>query len=93
MAIIPESGFDLWVKKSVAEIDRYLSTPVLNIETENSRLCIFEVAECIYRSWQKSGIKSENTDGYSVTYDEQKSDICGIIRRYMSEYLFRGVEI
>ena len=93
LAIIPESGFDLWVKKSIAEIDRYLSTPVSEIQTENSRLCIFEVAECIYRSWQNSGIKSENTDGYSVTYDGQKADIYSIIRRYMSEYLFRGVEV
>lgn len=93
LAIIPESGFDLWVKKSIAEIDTYITVPIAEIKTENAQLCIFEVAESLYKSWEKSGIKSENTDGYSVTYDAKEQDICSIIRKYLGEYCYRGVEI
>lgn len=93
LAIIPESGFDLWVKKSIAEIDRFINVPVSEIETDNARLCILEVTECIYQSSQNSGIRSENTDGYSVTYYDRKSDVYGIIKKYLGEYLYRGVDL
>ena len=93
LAIIPESGFDLWVKKSIAEIETYINTRLSEIKTDNAVLCIFEVAEHLYKIWETRGIKSENTDGYSVTYDSGMHGIYDIIRKYLGEYLYRGVEI
>lgn len=61
-----------------------------------------EIADCYYISEQKSGIASENNDGYSVTYDTKASSInmtqqkaYAIALRYLAGtgLLYRGIGV
>lgn len=53
-----------------------------------------EIAEMLYRRALQSGIKSENTDGYSVSYanDSLKLEMAEILNLYLgeSDILFKG---
>lgn len=88
---IPESGFDRWMVRSIAEVNRYLCCSLDEIEDDNKVLCILEVAESLYLAEENRGIKAENTDGYSVSYCEAGIDIMPILRRYLPKYIYRGV--
>ena len=93
LAKIPEEAFEIWTLRSALEINRYISVPLETLEDDMAKLCMIEVAESLYSYSQRDGILSENTDGYSVTYDKAKSDIYPIIKRHLAGYLYRGVEL
>ncbi len=61
---------------------------------EKASLALCEIAEVFMRLSIRNGIKSENTDGYSVSYDESalKLELSEILNLYLgdSDLLFKG---
>jgi len=93
LATIPESAYNVWLIRSTMEINKYLSVNIEEIEDEKLLFCVIDVIEYLYLLSEREGIASENTDGYSVSYDGKKADIYPIICRYLKEYLYRGIDI
>ncbi len=59
--------------------------------------CVCAIAEELYSYRERQDIKSENIDGYSVTFNEKKSikkDLYGIAQLYLGhlDILYAGVE-
>lgn len=92
-AKIPQSAFEPAMFKSCAEINRYINCDITDLSEEVAVLCVFEVGEILYLESVRLGVKSENTDGYSVTYDSKKAEIYPVIKRYLVNYLYRGVDV
>ena len=91
LAKIPENAFNLIRQRAEAEINRYTNIPVAEIE--GSEICIMEVADFMHTILERDGVLSENTDGYSVSYGETTQTVYDIIKRYLSDYLYRGVDL
>ena len=93
LARIPQSAYELMVRRAVCEINQYVSTDVAKLEADVANPCILEVAELLYDVLMRDGVISENTDGYSVTYGDRQVSIYSIIKKYLIGYLYRGVEL
>lgn len=93
---IPASLFSLWEKRAEAMLIHITDGKIKGQENlECVRFCICEIAEFLYKQENTSGIKSENNDGYSVSYQERdiNNEILKIAEIYLSEtdFLYRGV--
>ena len=93
LAKIPESAFDLFLHRSVMEINRYITTKIEELSSKEALLCIMEVADLLHTVLERDGILSENTDGYSVTYGDNTVTVYSIVKRCLGDYLYRGVEL
>ena len=93
LAKIPESAFDLFIHRSVTEINLLISKAVEEMNDSSAGLCILEVADFLHTVLEREGILSENTDGYSVTYSGGTRTITSIVKRYLGAYMYRGVEL
>ena len=93
LAKIPEGAFDLFLQRAVAEINQLITEKVENLQSDQASLCILEVADFLYENKERDGIISENIDGYSVTYGERTESVSRIVKRYLSAYMYRGVEL
>ena len=96
---IPEMPFNLLEYNARKEIDKYTFGRLIGISEipQEVKLCEFELIKMLesYESLnqQNKGIKSENIDGYSVTYSgiennvtsAKNSQIKDIIVTYLSE--------
>jgi len=94
---IPASLFSLWGKRAEAVLIHITDGKIKGQENlECVRFCICEIAEFLYKQENTSGIKSENNDGYSVSYQERdiKKEILKIAETYLGEtdLLYRGVD-
>ena len=75
---------------------RYINS-VINSKAEDAGegifYCICAVAEQLFLNAEKAGIKSENLDGYSVTYSgDERKKLYEILRICLpAELLFKGV--
>lgn len=94
---IPTDEFPLWERRA----EMYLSkTTGGKSETqgknERVKMCICEIAECLYENEKNQGIVSENIDGYSAKYEngDIKKKISEIISLwlYRTDILYRGVD-
>jgi len=93
---IPAESFDLYAAKAWREVESMLTAEYTAEQSEAVMLCVCEVAEEIYKNAEKQGIKSESTDGYSVTYEDGKSykkNIKNIIIHRLGDtgLLYRGI--
>lgn len=66
--LIPAESFGLCVTKAWREVNAMLTSEYTEEHSDLVKKCVCEVAEEIYENAKKQGIKSENIDGYSVTY-------------------------
>ena len=93
-AKIPLETFDLWEKRAVMQINSYTTRDISEEADDNIKMCICEVAEFLYESAKRSGIESENNDGYSVKFQksQNESDICNLVKMWLagSDLLYRG---
>lgn len=94
---IPAESFGLHVAKAWREVESMLTSDYSKEQLEKVKLCVCEVAEEIYKNAEKQGIKSESTDGYSVTYADNadvKKTVKNIIVRRLADtgLLYMGVE-
>ncbi len=92
---IPPELFNQFLVKAKAYLD--FATQGREIPKEYSEKASFalcEIAELLFRLSSRNGVKSENTDGYSVSYDNNslKLEISEILNLYLgeSDILFKG---
>ena len=92
---IPASLFPLFERRAENELMFITDGKIKGKEDENIKICICDMAEFLYKCLERNGIKSENNDGYSVTYQERdiKNELLKIaqVNLYGTELLFRGV--
>lgn len=93
---IPASLFPLFERRAENELIYITGGKIKGKDDECIKICICEMAEFLYECLEKSGLKSENNDGYSVTYQERdiKQELLKIAQVNLSdtELLFRGVD-
>lgn len=101
--IIPKESFSKYEYKARLELDRFTFGRLKGLQKipEEAKQCVCEIAEYLYNEAQKthSGISSESTDGYSVTYQKEKSsnavnrDLYQIAVKHlaMTGLLYRGI--
>ncbi len=93
---IPASLFPLFERRAENELIFITGGKIKGKDDECIKICICEMAEFLYECLEKSGIKSENNDGYSVTYQERdiKQELVKIAQTNLfgTEFLFRGVD-
>ncbi len=101
--IIPKESFSKFEYKARLELDRFTFGRLKGLQKipEEAKQCVCEMTEYLYSEAQKShsGISSESTDGYSVTYQKEKSgnvinkDLYQIAEKHliMTGLLFRGI--
>ena len=102
--VIPQGSFSKFEYKARIELDRFTFGRLkgMKIIPEEVQQCICEMAEYLYSEslkMQNSGISSESTDGYSVTYQKEKvrsaisKELYQIALKYLSDkgLLYRGV--
>lgn len=110
---LAEAPFKLLEFESRQIVDKYTFGRLKDLETQiqEVKLCIYKLIETLnsynISQSQNKAIKSENIDGYSISYgngttgleDAKNSEIKDIINTYLSEcyledntpYLYRGV--
>ncbi len=93
---IPASLFPLFERRAENELMYITGGKIKGKDDECIKICICEMAEFLYECLEKGGLKSENNDGYSVTYQERdiKQELLRIAQLNLSEteLLFRGVD-
>ena len=93
-AKIPLESFNLWEKRAVSALNRFTACDITESPDENAKMCICEVAEFLYEKAKTSGIISENNDGYSVRFEQGKTEegIYSIAVKWLSKsgLLYRG---
>lgn len=93
---IPASLFPLWERRAETELIYITGGKIKGKDDECIKMCVCEMAEVLYECVHRDGIKSENNDGYSVTYQERdiKQELLKIAKVYLgtTEFLFRGVD-
>ncbi|MBO5059978.1 MAG: hypothetical protein J6C82_03600 [Clostridia bacterium] len=92
-AKIPAAEFPLWERRAEAELLHITGGKTL--DDERVKLCVCEMAELLYEEGQRTGISSENNDGYSVSYEKGdiKSKLYQIaqVQLFGTDLLYRGV--
>lgn len=93
---IPASLFPLFERRAENELMFITGGKIKEKDDECIKICICEMAEFLYECLEKRGLKSENNDGYSVTYQERdiKQELLRIAKINLGEtkFLFRGVD-
>ena len=73
-SIIPENRWDTLELRISARLDQYTFNRMESGNWKNeAKAALCEMAEYMYQNADRDGIASENTDGYSVSYDTSKS--------------------
>lgn len=90
------SDFDFYCRRATEEVALRINNDATEEQKDNLRLAICEVADLISSSAAPHNIKSENIDGYSVTYKDHaplSSSIASILEKHLSGsgLLYRGV--
>ncbi len=93
--LIPPELFNRFMLKAKAYFDAVTLCRSVPAEyREKASLALCEIAEVFMRYSSRGGIKSENTDGYSVSYDESalNLELSEIMNLYLgeSDILFKG---
>lgn len=93
---IPAASFPLWERRATGYLMQITGGKIEGKEDASIKLCICEMAEFLYECSKIGGIKSENNDGYSVSYQERdiKCEMIKIAELHLggTEFLYRGVD-
>ena len=96
--LLEKSEFDRFVRPAAMAVGDYITFEGdFSPFEDNIRHCICRIAELLFKNDSRRGIKSENTDGYSVTYtdtDGGRSEVRSIVQAELGNtgLLFLGVE-
>lgn len=95
--MIPSDEFERFIKSAKQFLDAISINQHDGIEDTALKECLCAVSEELYKESKRGGIKNENIDGYSVTYNENKSvrsRLMEIATLYLgkSGLLYAGVE-
>ena len=92
---IPAGSFPLWEKRATAQLMHITGGKIEGISDSRVKMCVCEMAEFLYENSKTGGIKSENNDGYSVSYQDRdiKQELIRIAETYLgnTDFLYRGV--
>ena len=85
---IPAKQVLFWENKALAELNALTASKIMQEDEENISIqqCICEIADALYIEENGGNIRSENNDGYSVTYTDGEN-IHDKIRRIAERYL------
>lgn len=96
--IIPVEKVRFWGRRALDYLSGLTCGKIHSVNEESAKIhqCIWEIAEEMYKGSERNGIKSENNDGYSVTYEDSKDEgtqLKRIAERYLGDtgLLYRGV--
>lgn len=96
--IIPPSDFDFYTDKAWTELEALCFAEECGEEHRGAVYrCVCAVADMLYSAEKNNGVRSENIDGYSVTYSDENA-VRREIRRTVMKYLvgtgilYSGVE-
>lgn len=110
---LEQMPFNILEFKAQKEIDKYTFNRIKDLEEYSNevKVCTFDlmnIIESYTRMINNTGVSSESTDGYSVTYGNvssentksYNSDVYNCIKRYLincklednTPYLYKGVE-
>ncbi len=97
MAKIPQNEFSFYARLADEEISSECTCDIPEAHEDALKLCMCEVAEALYLAEKHGNVKSENIDGYSVTYGERpalKREVQRIILKHLASTgaLYKGVE-
>ncbi len=85
---IPAEQFPQYCFKAFCVLDAITFSRINDVaDLDTVKQCVCEVSEVIYQYDTRIGIKSENNDGYSVTYDESDFGREKEIKRIAEIYL------
>ncbi|MBQ2890747.1 MAG: hypothetical protein IJE44_03770 [Clostridia bacterium] len=92
---IPPEKFNRYLSGAKAYLTLYSGGREIPSEySDKVSFALCEIAELLFRLSSQRGVKSENTDGYSATYDADslKLEISEILSLYLGEtdILFKG---
>ncbi|MBQ9757162.1 MAG: hypothetical protein IJW15_01935 [Clostridia bacterium] len=96
--VLNAENFDRYINRAKRVLDSFICCDSLKSEESLAvMLCVCEIAEALYREENISAIKSENIDGYSVTFEREgcgKKKIRDIVlgRLGKTGILYSGVE-
>jgi hypothetical protein len=93
--LIPPELFNRFMLKAKAYFSTATNNRIVPPEyEEKASFALCEIAEVFLRLSMRNGVKSENTDGYSVSYDDSalKLELYEILNLYIgdSDLLFKG---
>ena len=94
-SLIPPELFNRFMLKAKAYFSTATNNRIVPPEyEEKASFALCEIAEVFMRLSTRNGVKSENTDGYSVSYDDSalKLELYEILNLYLgdSDLLFKG---
>lgn len=94
-SLIPPELFDRFILRAKAYLEQATKNRSIPPEyEEKASFALCEIAEVYMRLSVRNGIKSENTDGYAVSYDKSdlKLELSEILNLYLgdSDLLFKG---
>jgi len=95
--LTPEN-FDLYIERAKRELGSFCNVEAAIMQkSESVMLCICEIAENLCREENTYSIKSENIDGYAVTFERKQninSKIKKIVCRCLGDtgLIYAGVE-
>ena len=95
--LIPLQKFYYYITKAWRELESLLTSDCTAEHEEEVKFTACEIAEELYRFDDKRGVKSENIDGYSVTYADEadiRKNITKIAARRLGDtgLLYLGVD-
>lgn len=96
--VLPRQEFDRYINAAQREVQSRLNCDISDCDAWDAvALCICEVAEALFRDEKQASVKSESTDGYSVTFkdgDCVDDRIRKILLKRLSQtgLLYAGVE-
>lgn len=93
---IPPAEFPVWERRAEKILSKITGGKSEKSCLEESvKVCVCEIAELLYEENTRSGIVSENNDGYSVRYEngDIKMQIANVVSIWLSgtDILYRGV--
>lgn len=71
VAILSPDNFGKYIKTAKIFLESILTEDVPKTCEEDVRRCLYALAEEFFEEEKQGGIKSENIDGYSVTFKDQ----------------------
>ena len=95
-SIIPVNRWKALELKMSARLNRYTFDRMQGEWMDSTKLALCEMCECAFKYDQRDGKTSENNDGYSVSYDMNKSldsMLYGIAETYLVNTGFMSLAV
>ncbi len=88
---LPEALFPRFLELALLELSGVL-TKIPEERDDNFNMCVLEIAELLYEESRRDGIKSEDNEGYRVSYEKRERAVLKIAKRRLLKtgLLYRG---